>query len=108
MPEGVGMAYVEIMPAEALEKHEAGAVVLLDVRTPPEWAGGHVPGALHIPMDELASRYQELDPEAETLVICAHGIRSAAVGQWLAAVGFENVSNVRYGMSRWPGPVEHG
>jgi rhodanese-related sulfurtransferase len=81
---------------------------MLDVRTYPEWIGGHVPGARHIPLDELASRYQELDPDAETLVICAHGVRSAAAGQWLVQMGFEHVSNVRYGMCRWRGPVELG
>ena len=102
------MPYRDVTPEEALERHEKGEAVLLDVRTLPEWVGGHVPSAIHIPMDELPSRYQELDPEAETLVICQHGIRSAAVSQWLAQMGFDLVSNVRHGMSRWTGPVEFG
>jgi rhodanese-related sulfurtransferase len=98
--------YSELSPEEALERCQSGETVVLDVRTPPEWHGGHIPGAVHIPLDELIARYQELDPEVETIVVCAHGIRSAAAGQWLAQAGFERVFNLRHGMSRWPGPVE--
>ncbi len=102
------MAYIEITPNQALEQYLAGEVVILDVRTPPEWRGGHIPGAVHIPLDELTARYQELDPEKETLVVCAHGIRSASAGYWLSEVGFEKVRNIRHGMSGWDGPVEFG
>lgn len=101
------LAYRELFPEEALRLYTAGDVVILDVRTLPEWRGGHIPGAVHIPLDELAARYQELDPARETLVVCAHGIRSAAAGQWLCQVGFDNVANVRYGMSAWPGPINY-
>lgn len=57
------LAYRELQPDEALRRYTAGDVVILDVRTLPEWRGGHIPGAVHIPLDELAGRYQELDPE---------------------------------------------
>jgi len=100
------MPYQEITPEEALKRRGKREVVLLDVRTTPEWQGGHVAGSVHIPMDELPMRYQELDPDAETLVVCAHGIRSASVTLWLAQMGFENVANVRHGLSRWEGPLE--
>ena len=102
------MPYQELAPAEALERYERGEFVVLDVRTMPEWIGARIPGATHIPLDELTARYQELDPDAETLVVCAHGIRSAAAGQWLAQAGFEHVYNLRHGISRWPGPLEGG
>jgi rhodanese-related sulfurtransferase len=102
------MSYKESNPEQALERYRSGEVTVLDVRTDREWHGGHIPGAVHIPLDELTRRYQELDPDVETLVICAHGVRSAAAGQWLADAGFADVANVRHGMSRWPGPVEAG
>ena len=102
------MSLRELQPAQALARYEQGDVVMLDVRTLPEWRGAHIPGAVHIPMDELPARYQELDPERETLVICQHGVRSAYAGDWLARMGFEAVYNVRYGMSAWEGPVEPG
>lgn len=103
------MAYYELTPEQALARYHAGEVVILDVRTHPEWVSGHIPGAVHIPMHELPARYQELEPEAELLVICQHGVRSAHAGEWLAEYqDFERVFNVRYGMSAWPGPVELG
>ncbi|MFN3653292.1 MAG: rhodanese-like domain-containing protein [Armatimonadota bacterium] len=102
------MSYRELSPEEGHARVASGEVVVLDVRTLPEWRGGHIPGAVHIPLDELTGRYQELDPEAETLVVCAHGIRSAAAGQWLVQAGFDRIANLRYGMSAWPGPVERG
>jgi rhodanese-related sulfurtransferase len=102
------MAYLEITPSGAVERHLRGDAVFVDVRTLPEWLGGHIPGALHIPLDELPSRIDELDPDRETLVICQHGVRSAAATQWLMQVGFERVINVQHGMSRWGGPVEQG
>jgi rhodanese-related sulfurtransferase len=102
------LPYQELLPEEALHRCAAGDVVLLDVRTRPEWRAGHVPGALHIPLDELTARHEELDPDAEILVVCAHGIRSAAAAQWLLQAGFENVANVRYGLSAWPAPLARG
>ncbi len=102
------MSFEQITPDVAAERLEAGGAVLLDVRTMPEWTALRVPGAVHIPMDELPQRYQELDPEAETLVLCAHGVRSAACADWLVRVGFERVANVRNGISAWSGRLEHG
>lgn len=102
------MDYHELTPDQARALHESGQVVVLDVRTLPEWIGGHIPGAIHIPLDELTARYSELDPDVETVVVCAHGIRSAAASQWLLRAGFEKVANMRHGMCRWAGPVETG
>jgi rhodanese-related sulfurtransferase len=81
-------------------------MVLLDVRTASEYGAYHIPGAVHIPIDELAVRYTELDAEAPTVVICEHGIRSAIATHFLRQFGFEGCSNMRHGMSEWRGPVE--
>ena len=102
------MDYRELTPDEALARIQSGKAVVLDVRTWPEWVTGHIPGAVHIPLDQLTSRYSELDPDAETVVVCAHGIRSAAASQWLLQAGFEQVANMRHGMVRWNGPVQTG
>lgn len=73
---------------------------LLDVREADEWAAGHAPGAVHIPMSEIAGRLDEL-PQAENLyVICRSGGRSARVTAYLNANGWEAV-NVDGGMRSW-------
>ncbi len=74
--------------------------VLLDVRENNEWAAGHAPEAVHLPMTELADRLDEI-PEADPLyVICRSGGRSARVTTYLNAQGWDAV-NVSGGMGGW-------
>lgn len=75
-------------------------VVVLDVREDHEWAAGHIEGATHIPLGELATRLGELDPSAQTLVVCHLGGRSARATQWLQAQGHD-ATNVDGGMDAW-------
>ena len=74
--------------------------VLLDVREDEEWAAGHAPGALHIPMGQIPSRVAELPAETELHVVCRGGGRSARVAAWLQENGFDAV-NVAGGMGAW-------
>jgi DNA-binding transcriptional ArsR family regulator/rhodanese-related sulfurtransferase len=55
---------------ELLARAEAGEVVVLDVRPAPEFAAGHLPGAVSIPLGELTSRLDELPPELEVVAYC--------------------------------------
>jgi rhodanese-related sulfurtransferase len=75
-------------------------VLLLDVREPDEWAAGHAPNALHIPMSEIASRLAELPQDDNVFVICRSGGRSARVTAYLNANGWDAV-NVDGGMTSW-------
>ena len=80
---------------------------VLDVRTPQEWAGGHIAGALHIPVDDLQKRLHEVPRDGRKLfVICAGGGRSQAAAAFLANRGYLNVHTVEGGMNSWKGPVE--
>ncbi|MGI8521921.1 MAG: rhodanese-like domain-containing protein [Nocardioides sp.] len=74
--------------------------VLVDVREPAEYAAGHVPGAVPIPMSELADRMDEIDKASPVFVICASGNRSAAMTDLLRAAGFDAVS-VAGGTTAW-------
>src|SRR6184192_2763465 len=100
---------IDLMPDEVLARLEAlGPPRVVDVRTPMEYAGRHIPGADLIPIDEFAARVQELDPEGEVVLVCEHGIRSAAAAGYLTQLGFARCANMRYGMSAWRGPVRAG
>ncbi len=70
--------------------HLAGTTV--DVRERAEYAQAHVPGAVLIPMGQLASRLDELDRSARVHLICASGNRSRAMTDLLVAQGFDAVS----------------
>lgn len=73
---------------------------VLDVREDYEWNAGHIDGALHIPLDQIPARLDELDPDEDLHVICRTGGRSFRVTQWLVANGFSAV-NVSGGMDAW-------
>lgn len=72
---------------------------LIDVREDDEWEAGHAPGAVHIPSGELADRLDEL-PDAELIVVCRGGGRSARAVQWLASQGIDAL-NLDGGMRAW-------
>lgn len=73
---------------------------ILDVREDYEWVAGHVDGALHIPLNELPERLDELDPDDDLFVICRTGGRSFRAVHWLNAQGYSAV-NVAGGMDMW-------
>jgi rhodanese-related sulfurtransferase len=89
-----------ISAAQARSLVEAGAT-LVDVRTPAEYGGGHIDGALNIPIDQLAARIGELgDKSAPIVLYCRSGARSGRGMRLLQAEGFEQVLNLG-AMSRW-------
>lgn len=96
---GVGES-VRSVPVEKVPEEFSESVVLLDVREMDEWEQGHAPGALHIPMGDIPSRVDEVDPDAELYVICRSGGRSFRVIQWLNQIGYE-AANVNGGMVAW-------
>lgn len=87
-------------PAQARELVEKGAR-LVDVRTPTEFASGHLPGAINVPLDQLSGRTGELGKKDEPLVLyCRSGARSGSAARQLKAAGFSAVHDLG-GMGRW-------
>ena len=83
-------------------KHAAG-VRLIDVRTPQEYAAGHVPGAVLVPLDALDPAQpplSEYPKDEELYVICQTGRRSSTAADRLAEAGYTTV-NVKGGTSAW-------
>ncbi|MBV9139714.1 MAG: rhodanese-like domain-containing protein [Pseudonocardiales bacterium] len=77
--------------------------VLLDVRENDEWAAGHAPEAVHIPMGQLTQRLEELTtafPDGPVPVVCRSGGRSARVTAYLLQAG-RDARNVEGGMRAW-------
>lgn len=72
---------------------------VLDVREDVEWAHGHIEGALHIPLMEVAARLDEVSDQ-QTLVVCKIGGRSAQAVGYLKAQG-RDVVNLGGGMIDW-------
>jgi rhodanese-related sulfurtransferase len=89
----------EVTLDQFITAHSTG-VNVIDVREPAEYVGGHVPGAVSIPMGRLPSRSGELDRSRPVYVICASGGRSGAMADYLARAGFD-ARSVAGGTSAW-------
>ena len=100
-------AMMELSPTELKDRLSADQSLsrtpplLLDVREQWEYDITHLPNSLLLPVSEIATRLDELDPQRETVVICHHGIRSMKIAQVLIGVGFERVINLRGGLDAW-------
>jgi rhodanese-related sulfurtransferase len=100
-----GQLWRDVQPKEGVALVAAGNLRLIDVRTPQETAGGIIPGAVLIPIDQLEARLEEIPRDgAATLIYCAGGGRSAAACEFLSAQGFRNLMNLDGGFGSWTGP----
>ena len=79
---------------------------LLDVREPWELEKARIDGTQHIPMGDIATHVQELDPDEHIIVVCHHGMRSLSVTTWLRQQGFEKVQSMRGGIDGWSRTVD--
>jgi rhodanese-related sulfurtransferase len=91
---------LEINQQQAFDEREKGAF-MLDVRTQEEWEQFHIPDSTLIPLDELPDRLNELPHDQTIVVLCRTQNRSAQARDLLLQAGFENVHNVRGGVTDW-------
>ncbi len=96
----------QISAAQLEELLEQGVPLqIVDVREAEEYAAGHIPGALLIPLGELEERMHELCPHTDVVVVCLTGNRSAQATRRLVEEGFR-AKNLKGGMVHWQGEVE--
>lgn len=100
-----GWGVPSVTGEELAEKLAQGKKVLIDVREPYEYAGGHIKGAVNIPMGQLGEKIRKYKADVEMYVICASGSRSSSAVGALRRAGFENAFNVKGGTSRWRGKL---
>ena len=80
--------------------------LLLDVRERWEFEYCNITGSILIPMGELPSKIDTLDPLKETIMICHHGIRSRQMGYYMEQAGFKSIINLEGGVEGWAEDVE--
>lgn len=94
--------YRNLTPRELVQKLARGEEpVLLDVREPWEYERARIWGSRLVPLADLQDRLHELDPKAEMVVICHHGLRSAHATRFLNFSGFGNVYNLEGGLDAY-------
>ncbi len=102
------MLFREITPQDLQQKIAASQhLQLIDVREPEEFAICNLPGSTLIPLAELQKRYPEIDKNADVIVLCHHGFRSAQAIQFLSQrFGFVNLINLKGGIHAWAEQVD--
>ena len=103
---------VSISQEALLERQQKGdekTAYVLDVRSPEEYASGHVPGAVNIPYDQVASRIAEVPRDTDVVLYCKSGRRAGIAAEVLASQGYERLQHLEGDIVAWVGkgrPVE--
>ncbi len=97
----------ELTALELKQRLDRGdKLTIVDVREPNELQINRIPGSVHIPLGDIPKRYRELDPEAELIMQCKSGARSAKAADFLRSVGYKNVLNLKGGILDWIDKVD--
>jgi sulfur-carrier protein adenylyltransferase/sulfurtransferase len=98
---------LDITAVELKQRLDRGdKLTLVDVREPNEYQINRIPGTVLIPLGEVPRRYAELDKDAEIVVHCKMGGRSAKAADFLRSVGFTRVLNLKGGILDWIDKVD--
>lgn len=103
-PTATPVTYRKISAADAKARMDSGdEIIILDVRTKEEYDAGHIKGAILVPNETIIDEQPELlqDLDAEILVYCRSGNRSAQAANKLLAIGYTNVVDFG-GIIDWP------
>lgn len=95
---------VPLMSQDALLQHQqmhGDHLFVLDVRTPAEFAEGHVPGAVNITHDQLAARLGEVPKDKDVVLYCRSGRRAEMAAGVLQANGYKRLSHLEGDMQAW-------
>ena len=97
----------KITAADAIRLLDAGKAQAVDVREPDEFAVGHIPGAKLLPLGDVLTRAEEVMPDknAQWLIYCRTGRRSADAVQKLESLGYTNLRDLG-GILSWPYEIE--
>lgn len=96
-------AAIRLSPADFGERASRAGAVLLDVRTPEEFAAGHLAGAVNVDVEaaDFADRIAELDKGAAYSVYCRSGNRSQVAMRAMADAGFTDLADLAGGITAW-------
>lgn len=95
--------YEDLTPTQVHEKlHAGGRAQLVDVRSPGEYANGHIPEARLIPLAQFPQRAAEVDTGTDVIVYCHSSARSRRAAGQLVKLGHTRVYNMTGGIMAWP------
>jgi rhodanese-related sulfurtransferase len=94
--------YAVLGAQEVADKLKSTNPVVIDVREPHEYSGGHIKGSKNIPLRQLPERVAQLGvKDREIILVCASGGRSSSAASYLVREGYTNICNLSGGMMSW-------
>ena len=98
----------EITSTELKQRLDKGDdIQIIDVREDNEVAIGRIPNSVHIPLAQVLTRMNEIDPAVETIVHCKAGVRSLKALSFLRQQGFKYLKSVKGGIGAWADEIDH-
>ena len=96
------MSVIQISVMELYDRLQGDAKpLLLDVREPNEFEFACIEGSLHIPLNQISERVDEVKSNNDCIVICHHGMRSQQAAEFLVNSGLSNIFNLTGGIDAW-------
>ena len=102
-----GAGFKKVDSAGLIALQQKGAQIV-DVRTAGEYQLGHIPGSVNVPVDQLQGTAANWSRDANYVVYCASGARSAQAQDVMKSMGFKSVADLTGGIANWTGQVEKG
>ncbi len=96
--------FIDQAAFKAIKEHPS--VFLVDIRTPREWKGGRIPGAVLVPLQELRDRLDEVPRDRHVILYCRTANRTRQGLRILRNAGYPTVRHLRGGIHVWDGPIE--
>ncbi len=87
-------------------KSEAAAHRIIDVREAHEYKGGHIPGAVNMPLSVFGRRMNELSKDEPVYLYCQGGVRSKRAASQLSRSGYRQIAHLSGGIMSWRGPLQ--
>jgi rhodanese-related sulfurtransferase len=103
-PAAASAERLPLVTQEALLERQARKdpqLFVLDVRTPQEYAAGHVPGAVNVPHDQVGTRLAEVPRDKDVVIYCRSGRRTGLAAGVLGASGYTRLSHLEGDMNAW-------
>jgi rhodanese-related sulfurtransferase len=88
---------------QARRQQADASLYVLDVRTPEEFVAGHVPGAVNIPFDQMAARFDEVPKDKDVVLYCRSGRRVGLAAEVLANHGYTRLQHLEGDIGGWVG-----
>lgn len=94
------MPFQTLQPTEALAFIQKEQPLVLDVRTPAEFAEGHLPEAVNMPVDTIPQNLDKIPTDKPLVVYCEHGSRSKLAANFLSARNYPSVCHIEGGFAQ--------